>query len=81
MLDILMISLKFRCTQNVNWMLVRLSDDAPDVFWTSYVCSSYVLCPEVNIFLVVLLFTLKAIIIVFNVFIENFEHPFACSKK
>ena len=67
MLDILMISLKFRCTQNVNWMLVRLSDDAPDVFWTSYVCSSYVLCPEVNI-------------IVFNVFVENFEHPFACSK-
>ena len=31
-------------TQDVNWTYIRRSEDVQDVFWTSYVRSSYVLC-------------------------------------
>ena len=32
-------------TQGVNWTYIRRSEDAQDVFWTSYVRSIYALCP------------------------------------
>ena len=31
-------------TQDVNWTYIRPSEDAQDVFWTSYLRSIYVLC-------------------------------------
>ena len=31
--------------QDVNWTYIRRSEDAMDIFWTSYVRSIYVLCP------------------------------------
>ena len=33
-------------TQDVNWAYIKRSEDLKDVFWTSWVCSIYVLCPE-----------------------------------
>ena len=33
-------------TQYVNWTYIRRSEDVLDVFWTSYIRSIYVLCPE-----------------------------------
>ena len=32
-------------TQEVNWRSIRRSEDALNVFWTSYVRSIYFLCP------------------------------------
>ena len=32
-------------TKDVNWMHIRRSEDALDIFWMSYVRSIYVLCP------------------------------------
>ena len=32
-------------TKNINWMHIRRSEDALDIFWMSYVRSIYVLCP------------------------------------
>ena len=34
-------------TQDVNWMYIRRSKDVQDIFWTSYIRSTYVLCPIV----------------------------------
>ena len=35
-------------TQDANWMYIRRSEDALDVFWTSYVRSIYLVCLRVG---------------------------------